>query len=107
MLFSLLHVDCYFKRLPGLHPENVSGGGGGGGAYTNFSRFSGGGYVTAANSNLAGGGGGGGRTVSPVQLRGVRRCREVVGLTVQDMVLPPLGGSGGMFPRKFFDKWML
>ena len=55
------------------------------GAYTNFSRFRGGGYVTAANSNYRNFAWGGG----PVQLRGIRRCRDVVGLTVWDMVLPP------------------
>ena len=76
-----------------------------GGAYTNFSRFrGGGGYVTAANSNFAGGGGGDGEpgSFAPVQLRGVRRCREVVGLTVWDMLLPPNRGVWGHAPPEIF-----
>ena len=67
------------------------------GAYTNFLRLrwgEGGGYVTMHlwhTATLLWGGGGGGGTGSfiPVQLRGVRMCGGVVGLTVWDVVLPP------------------
>ena len=80
--------------------------GGGGGHTPTFQDLGGGGYVTAANSNFAclGGGGWGGDQVhfAPVQLRGIRRCREVVRLTVWDMVLPPNRGVCGHAPPENF-----
>ena len=59
----------------------------------------------ASRKCILGGGGGGGGGDGPgsfvlVQLRGVRRCREVVGLTVGDVVL--LGGLGVCSLRIFF-----
>ena len=87
-----------FMHGSGLHPENVCRGG----IYQLLKISRGGAVMCGTQQTCLGGEGGGTRPFLLVQLRGVRMCREVVGLTVWDVVLP-----GGMLPWKYFLRWML